>query len=318
VNRATAGTAPSNGVPAPLATPMGLANESRHPPTSAVAPKKEGANATARVLLSSMADEELLEFPRAQLRLTRSEAARYVGASGESTIRAAEANGLICEQDDDGQSWHSPRVLDAWKWRTKSPSAAQKTRVLREATKSRSREMKERERRLALELERQANERDAEWAREEARQTADDALRETVRGQNEERRAAFELHHMDETTAGRALEFSPHEARYRLRDLVSRGLLRRFDSPNEVRFEWSLDGARAVETHWPICGAGPFFLRDDVLELRREATALAAGIVGREPGGGRNPEYDDLLATLLGLVLARIGGTSRPDSSSRL
>ena len=255
-----------------------------------------------------MADHEFLEFPGTQVRLTRSEAARYVGASGESTIRAAEANGLVCEQDDDGQSWHLPRVLDAWRWRTKSPSAAQKNRVLREAAKSRGRELKERERRLALEFERQAAEWDAECARAQERQAAEDALRETVRRQNEEMRAAFELHHMDEKTAGRALEFPAHEARYRLRALVSRGLLRQFDSPNEVRVEWSFDGARASEAHWPLCQGGPFFLREDMLALRRDAVALAAGLIGREPETACEPESDDLFRALVGLVLARVAG----------
>jgi hypothetical protein len=49
--------------------------------------------------------------------LSRSEAARYVGVSSESAIRAAEDNGLMAVADADGQFWHTPAALDAWKWR---------------------------------------------------------------------------------------------------------------------------------------------------------------------------------------------------------
>ena len=51
--------------------------------------------------------------------LSRSEAARYVGVSGESAIRAAEAKGLQSARDAAGQVWHTPEALDAWKWRVK-------------------------------------------------------------------------------------------------------------------------------------------------------------------------------------------------------
>jgi hypothetical protein len=138
---------------------------------------------------------------------------------------------------------------------------AQLSKLLRQA--------KERERRLALEFERQAAEWDAERARDEAKRAAENALREEVRRRhNDATRAAFESNHMDEATAGMALEFRSYEARYRLRDLVGRGLLRRFDSPHEVRVEWSFDGARAVESRWPLCTGGPFFFRDEELALR--------------------------------------------------
>ncbi|HET7539677.1 MAG TPA: hypothetical protein VFK05_07390 [Polyangiaceae bacterium] len=244
--------------------------------------------------------------------LTRSEAARYVGASGESTIRAAEANGLRYEQDDEGLAWHLPHLLDAWEWRVKSPSAAQRARVIREAARSRRREAEERERRVALEFERQAAEWDAERARDESKRAAENTLREEVRRQNNETRAAFELHHMDEATAGRALEFPSYEARYRLRDLVRRGLLRRVDSPHEVRVEWSLDGARAVETHWPLCAGAPFFFREEVLALRQNAATVAAKIAGREPAAARALDSDDLLRALLGLVLKHARGSLPP------
>ncbi|HSY24593.1 MAG TPA: hypothetical protein VK841_20850 [Polyangiaceae bacterium] len=84
--------------------------------------------------------------------LTRAEAARYVGAAGESTIRAAETKGLASTTDEAGQVWHRPDVLDEWSWRNKSPPYAQKARVLREAARARHREARTRERQREAEV----------------------------------------------------------------------------------------------------------------------------------------------------------------------
>jgi hypothetical protein len=91
-------------------------------------------------------DEDSPDSPDAALWLSRAEAARYVGVSSESAIRAAEDNGLTAIAAADGQFWHTPSALDAWKWRGKRPSAAQKARVLREAQRARRHEARERER----------------------------------------------------------------------------------------------------------------------------------------------------------------------------
>ena len=253
-----------------------------------------------------MADEYLSELP-SPLRLTRSEAARYVGVSGESTIRAAEANGLVCEHDWSGQIWHVPAQLDAWKWRSKGPTAAQKARVLRDAARARERERKEHARRETLEAERIFAELDAEREREKGLREREQALRDEVRRQNEETRAAFESAYMGEDMAGAALGFRSYEARYRLRDLVGRGLLRKFDGPRQVCVEISFDGARAVETQWPLCGGGPFFLREEVLALRREATAVAADLAGPAVVAARTTESDDWLGVLVRFVLEHAG-----------
>ncbi len=258
-----------------------------------------------------MADEDLSKLP-STLRLTRSEAARYVGVSGESTIRAAEANGLVCERDWDGQIWHVPARLDAWKWRSNGPTAAQKARVLREAARARDRERNERTRRETAEADRIFAELDAKRERERVLREREQALREEVRRQNEETRAAFESAYMGEEMAGKALDFRCHEARYRLRDLVGRGLLRRFDGPRQVCVEMSFDGARAVETQWPLCGGGPFFLRDEVLALRREATAVATELAGPAAVTTWTTESDDWLGVLVRLVLEQAGRTPPP------
>lgn len=252
------------------------------------------------------------DAPSRAVKLTRSEAARYVGASGESTIRAAEASGLQCERDWDGQVWHRPATLDAWRWRSQGPTAVQKSRVLREASGARTREARDRARREAVEAERAFAELDAQREQQKTLWEREQTLREEVRRRNEETRAAFASTHIDETTAGKALGFRSYEARYRLRDLVGRGLLRRFEGPRQVNVEWSFDGLRAVETQWPLCGGGPFFLREEVLALRREATAVAAGLAGREPGSARRGDDEDWLVALVGIILERAGRTSAP------
>jgi hypothetical protein len=256
-------------------------------------------------------DEDFSEL-RSTIRLTRSEAARYVGVSGESTIRAAEANGLACERDWGGQIWHVPSVLDAWAWRLKGPTAAQKARVLRDAARARKRECTERIRHENAEAERVFAELDAEREREKTLREQEQTLREEVRRRNEETRAAFASAYLDEATAAKALGFRFYQASYRLRDLVGRGFLRRFDGPREVRVEPSFDGLRAVETQWPLCRGGPFFLREEVLALRREATEVAAEVAGRDPRTTQTPESDDGLAALVRLLLEHAGRTPPP------
>lgn len=151
--------------------------------------------------------------------LTRAEAARYVGASGESSIRAAESKGLEAVRDADGQSWHNPRTLDEWPWRCKRPSSAQRERVLRDAHRSRRQEWRQRQRRAeAEEL--------AEWEAQAKRDEHEQALRAAVRQKAKEMRAKFEDEHLDERTAGRALGFDSLRATGLVRDLVNRGLLR--------------------------------------------------------------------------------------------
>jgi len=144
-----------------------------------------------------------------EMRLTRSEAARYVGASGESTIRAAEGKGLDCEADAMGQIWHSPQALDAWKWRGKLPSPAQKQKVLKQAVKARQQEARGLQREHEMDEERDVAELEAQRARFLANADAEIALRHHVRRANEQARIAFEHIHMNERTAGEALEFKP-------------------------------------------------------------------------------------------------------------
>ena len=128
-------------------------------------------------------DEDSPDSPDAGLWLSRAEAARYVGVSSESAIRAAEDNGLAAVADADGQFWHTPAALDAWKWRGKRPSAAQKARVLREARRARQHEARERERKEEAEALREQ----AEWDAFLKRSEAEDALRASVRKKAEQR-----------------------------------------------------------------------------------------------------------------------------------
>ena len=217
------------------------------------------------------------ELSLTQVRLTRSEAARYVGASGESTIRAAEDKGLHCEMDALGQAWHWPPALDAWKWRGKAPSAAQKQKIVAQAAKSRQQEARERQRKQALDEEREDAELEAQRARFMADWDAERALSDKVKRQNEETRKAFEFVHMNERTAGAALGFKSYEVSSRLRELVRKGLLREIRCPRERRAEMTLDGFKEVEGVWPVSSGGPFFLREDVLALRQETLHSAPG-----------------------------------------
>lgn len=248
-------------------------------------------------------DEDSSDSEHARLRLSRAEAARYVGVSSESAIRAAEDNGLPAVADAYGQFWHTPAALDAWKWRGKRPSAAKKARVLREAQRARRQEARERERREEAEALREQ----AEWDAFLKRGEAEEALRATVRQKAEQLRTEFEFAHMDERTAGLALGFERGESRYRLRDLVKRGLLRAVESPLEPRV--SFDGTQEVESTWPLCSGGPFFLREEVLALRRELAELASQELHRVPprlqAEVRMASTEDIVAGLLRALLER-------------
>lgn len=252
-------------------------------------------------------DEDASDSAPAGPWLSRSEAARYVGVSGESAIRAAEDKGLTTVADADGQFWHKPAALDAWKWRGKPPTAAQKACVLREAQRARRHEARERERERKEQAE--AEQELAEWEEQLKKGETEDALRASVRQKAKARRAAFEFPHMDERTAGLALGFEGYEGRVRLRDLVNRGLLRRVESPTEPRVEVSFDGAREVESPWPLCSGGPFFIRDEVLAIRRELIGLASRQLDYAPShvqaAVRKMSTPDIVADLLRSLLEK-------------
>jgi hypothetical protein len=228
-------------------------------------------------------NESLFPFAPEDNWLTRSEAAKYVGVSGESAIRAAEAKGLRGTTDPNGQVWHTPDALDAWTWRVKAPPPAQRARVLREAGKARQQEARARERKEEQEAEREQAERDARQAQFMAEWDADRALRAQVKRKADEMRAAFLFVHMDEYTAGQALGFKGFEVGRKLRELVQCGLLRQFESPREPVAMMSMDGLREQEAPYPLCFGGPFFLREDVLTLRREAAEVANKTLAKAP-----------------------------------
>jgi hypothetical protein len=239
--------------------------------------------------------------------LTRSEAARYVGLSGESAIRAAEDRGLETAVDASGQVWLSQAVLDAWKWRTKLPSKAKRAAVLRQAARNREREARERRRQEDADMEREL----AEWDADLRRYDQEGALRAQVRQKANEQRAAFELAHMDERTAGMALGFESYEARGRVRDLVRRGLLRRVESPPEPRVEYSFDGMREVQSGWPLVHGGPFIPREDVLRLRQETFEAAAQHIQRAPAAVQASVASSPLEAVLGDFLSALLDAAR-------
>ncbi len=121
--------------------------------------------------------------------LTRAEAARYVGVSGESTVRAAESKGLRGTTDPNGQVWHTPDALDTWTWRGKPPTPTEKARVLRDARKARQQEARARERKEEQEALREQAEWEAQNARQKAEWDAEDALRAKVQRKAEAMRA---------------------------------------------------------------------------------------------------------------------------------
>jgi hypothetical protein len=256
------------------------------------------------VLKEAHMQEKSPDFDPESVWLTRSEAARYVGVSGESAIRSAEDRGLTAATDAAGQAWHSPATLDAWKWRGKAPSAKQKARVLREAHRARQHEARERQRKEDAEAEREL----AEWDAQLKQFDQEHALRDSVRQKAREQREAFEHAHMDERTAGMALGFPSHEARYRVRDLVNRGHLRRVEGPGEPRVEVSFDGAREVVSSWPLCSGGPFIPREDVLRLKQEMAEAAALSPQQAVSVHRAPSLDPILVLLVAGLAA---GASR-------
>jgi len=240
--------------------------------------------------------------------LTRSEAARYVGENGESAIRAAEDRGLESASDSTGQVWLATEVLDAFKWRSKLPSAAKRGAVVRQAQRAREHEARERQRQDATEDALHA----AEWQAQQREFEAEDALRARVRQKARTLREAFERDHMDERTAGLALGFESHEARYRVRDLVRRGLLRRIESPPQPRVEISFDGAREVESTWPLCSGGPFTLREEVVSLRHELVELASSQLSSAPPNVRVAIQQASTADIVVQLLRALLEASRP------
>jgi hypothetical protein len=256
--------------------------------------------------------DELDETDFFDVWLTRAEAARYVGAAGESTIRAAETKGLASTTDEAGQVWHRPDVLDEWSWRNEAPPYAQKARVLREAARARHREARTRERQREAEVREEQDEWDTQLARYAAMLDTERRVRADVRRRNERARSAFESAHMDEQTAGRCLGFESYETARRLRNLVERGALRRVESPRELDVVPSSDDVRIVETRLPLCRRGSFYARGDVLKVR-DLRALAAPL--RAPrllvssnSRARPGEDEGISLTLLRMVLAARDG----------
>jgi hypothetical protein len=235
--------------------------------------------------------------------LTRAEAARYVGAAGESTIRAAEEKGLPCLRDADGQIWHWPESLDQWPWRGKRPSAAERERILRSVARARQQNARAREQREAMSLEREFAKWEAERSARAAQDEAEARMRADVRRKNEEVRTAFEMGHMTERQAGKALGFNLLESRSRMRELVDRGLLREIKGPSERRVEVTSDGPQEVETTWPLCRGAPFYLREDVLAVRTETVAIANDALRAAPAAVRTNSIDDAIAGLLRLFI---------------
>jgi hypothetical protein len=249
------------------------------------------------------------------LKFTRAEAARYVGASRESTIRAAEEKGLPAVCDENGQFWLVPADLDAWQWRNKAPSAAQKVRVIREATKARHKEAGERRWKVDAAEERSLAEWDAQRERDRKYDEEATALRAATQQKNKAKREAFEDIHMDERTAGKALDLDSGAARGVLRDLVNRGLLRRVESPGEMRVEVSFEGiAQEIESRWPLCSGGPFYVREDVMEVRRQM--IAARQQQPQTAAPKEPTSGDLVALLaLLILLAKHAQKKKPPES---
>jgi len=238
--------------------------------------------------------------------LSRAEAARYVGVAGESAIRAAEAKGLGGMADGHGQVWHRPATLDAWPWRGRQPTPAQKTRVLRDAAKAREREARASARAEEHEVERELADADAQQARLWAEWDAEDALRAKVKRKADEMKAAFTLAHLDERTAGAALGFKSYEARSKLRDLVRCGLLRPIESPPQPNVTFTINGLREAAGPGSLCWGGPFFLREDVLALRRSAVDVARESPARAPEpvlkGTAATSADDIVTALLRML----------------
>jgi hypothetical protein len=229
-----------------------------------------------------MNDEEF-DFAPEDHWLTRSEAARYVGVAGESAIRAAEAKGLHGVRDPNGQVWHTPEALDAWTWRGKPPTAVQKTRILKEARKAREQEARARDLREQQEARRAGAEAEAELTRLNRVWDAEDALKAKVERRAEEIRAEFKRNYMNERMAGAVLGFKSWEAGRKLGELVECGLLRPFGAPHEPTIVMSMDGWREGEGPSLLQWEAPFFLREEILALRRGAAEVARETLAQAP-----------------------------------
>ena len=229
-----------------------------------------------------MSDAEFDFAPEAHW-LTRSEAARYVGVAGESAVRAAEAKGLRGTSDPNGQVWHTPEALDAWTWRGKPPTAMQKTRTLRDARKAREQDARARDQKEEQQARRMAAQAEAELTQLRTVWDREDALRASVDRRAEDIRAEFQRSHMSERMAGKVLGFKSWEAGRKLRELVECGMLRPFDAPREPTIVMSIDGWREGEGPSPLQCEGPFFLREEILALRRGAADVAHATLAQAP-----------------------------------
>jgi hypothetical protein len=230
--------------------------------------------------------------------LNRKQAAAYVGASGESTIRAADTNGLPSRCDASGQRWYLPVVLDAWPWRSKPPSAAARARILREAAKG----------------ERPRHSLASAAGRELAVSLKDairgDKLHEKVARANEVARAAFLRDHMDERAACAQLfaRDGRFEAKRKFRDLVRRRLLNEVPPPKEREVEGTWETAREVESFWPVVRGGPFFSNAEVLARYKESLQYAseerapAGPLPTSPNASDDERVNEFLTRLLALA----------------
>jgi hypothetical protein len=233
-----------------------------------------------------------------QALLNRKQAAAYVGASGESTIRAADTNGLPSRCDASGQRWYLPAVLDAWPWRSKPPSAVVRAKILRDAAKS----------------ERSQHSLASAAGRDLAASLKDairgDKLNEKVNRANEVARAAFLRDHMDEREACACLfaHDGRFEAKRKLKNLVRRRLLDEVPVPREREVEGVWETAHEVESVLPLVHGGPFFSKAQVLERYKESLELARE--GRQPPGPPPPSsgasddkrVNELLTRLLELA----------------
>jgi hypothetical protein len=206
--------------------------------------------------------------------LSRSQAATFVGCRSESAVRAAEGKGLPCTRDASGQAWYKPAALDAWPWRNKRPSDAVRAGILRDAAKGAR----------SPHSVRSAAGRELAWYKAADRA---DALEAKVARENQEAAAAFLRDHMEDTQARELLFPSDKhcDPRRKFRDLVYRRLLTEVPVPRARRVIGVHESATAVEGPWPVVRGGPFFLKSEVFELRRDALDLAR----EEPAIAPNP-----------------------------
>jgi hypothetical protein len=217
------------------------------------------------------------------LRLSRKEAGLFAGVT-ESGVRDAEKRGLHHIIDANGQSWLDPDDVAAWPWRAKLPSPAKRAAVLAAAAKARAHEA-----RLAALQEqkrREAEDREAEedYLRQAAARDAEDRLRADVRAKNEAAKAQFLRDHVDRRAALASLGLSPFEG-WRLQTLCRSRRLREAEPPRETVIRGGfIEPLRAELGFSPLVHGGPFYIREDVLRIRAEATRMA------EDGWDRGPD----------------------------